>query len=156
MNKILKNVLIIGIPVVLLIFVLFGSSIVLIFKLINKAENIDYYTIGNDKIISITNVVGKRKINRISINKSKGITTKTYTYTNVSNVKSDISKYTEELKNNNFVNTTNIDLSKDNNTISLASSSIDPDNIIIITILYNLDRYTIIMKKGKGSIQLYD
>lgn len=156
MNKTLKKILTIVIPIILLFFVLIGVSIVLILKSINKAGNVDYYTLGNDKIISITNVVGERKVNGISTDKSNRITTKEYKYTNVSNVKSDISKYIEELKNNNFVNTTGIDLSKDNSTISLASSSVDTDNIIIITISYNLDSYIVTLKKGKGSIQPYN
>lgn len=156
MNKTLKKILIIVIPIILLLFVLIGVSIVLILKSVNKAGNVDYYTLGDDKIISITNVVGERKANGISTSKSNSITTKEYRYTNVSNTKSDISKYIEELKNNNFVNTTDIDLSKDNSTISLASSSVDTGNIIIITISYNLDSYIVTLKKGKGSIQPYN
>lgn len=156
MNKTLKRILIIVIPVILLLFILIGVLSILIINSVDKAGNIDYYTLGDDKIISITSIVGERKTNNISTKKSGGIITKKYTYVNVSNTKSDISKYAQELKNNNFVNTTDIDLSKDDGTISLASSSIDSDNIIIITISYDLDSYTITLKKGKGSIQPYD
>lgn len=156
MNKTLKKILIIVIPIILLLFVLIGISIVLVFKSVNKAGNIDYYILGDDKIVSITNVVGKRKVNRISSSKSNGITTKKYKYINISNTKSDISKYLNELKNNNFVNTTDIDLSKNNDTINLASPSVDSNNIIIITISYDLDSYIVTLKKGKGSIQPYD
>lgn len=156
MNKTLKKVLIIVIPIILIFIILAVVSCILIINSVNKAGNIDYYTLGDDKIISITNIVGERNANNISTKKSNGIITKEYRYVNVSNTKSDISKYTEELKNNNFVNTTDIDLSKDNDTISLASLSVDSDNIIIITISYDLDSYTITLKKGKGSIQPYN
>lgn len=156
MNKTLKKVLLIVIPLIVLFLVLVGIIITLILKSLNNAGNAKYYTLGDDKIISITNVVGKRKVNKISSSKSNNIIAKQYKYINISNSKSDISRYVQELRNNNFVNTTDIDLSKDKDEISLATSSVDSDNIIIVTISYNLDYYIITLKKGKGSIQPYN
>lgn len=156
MNKTLKTILIVIICTMLLLFILIGIFFLFITKTLTNVGNVDYYTIGEDKIISITNVVGKRKINSISTKKEKGITIKKYTYIDVDDVKSDIEKYVDDLKNNNYITTSNIDLSKDNNNISLATYSIDENNIIIINIAYDLESYTITIKKGKGSIQPYN
>lgn len=155
MNKTLKKVLTILIPTLLLLIIILIGTIVY-YKHINNIGNDSYYKIDDDKIISITSVVGKREINSISTKKSKGIITKKYEYKNVKNVKSDINSYIEELKNSNYINTTDINLSKDNNVISFASYSAYDDDIIIISISYNLNSYEIIVKKGSGSIQPYN
>ena len=156
MNKTLKTVLIVVISVMLLLFILIGVFFLFLTKTLTNAGNSDYYAIGDDKIISITNVVGKRKLNNISTNKEKGVTIKKYGYINIDDVKSDINKYIDELKNNNYINTTDIDLSKNNNSISLANYSVDDGYIIIVNIEYDLGNYTITLKKGKGTIQPYN
>ena len=156
MNKTLKTLIIILIPVLVLLFIIIGVSIALITKSISNASNMEYYNIGNDKITSITKVVGKRKVSRISTHKSKGVATKEYQYINIKDTRSDIDTYVNELKKDNYINTTNIDLTRRSGTIELATYSVDSDNIIIIDISYNLNSYTITIKKGPGSIQSYD
>lgn len=152
MNK--KAKIIIGFIslIVVLLIVTIISIIFITIKEINKKGNEEFYTIGNDKIPSITSVVGKRTTNSISINKTKGVTTKKYGYINVKYVQSDIDNYISMLKNNNFVSTTNIDLRKKEGSLSLATTSVDNEYIIILNIIYDDNSYTIELKKGIGSI----
>ncbi len=151
MNKNKKIMLIILLSIIIFIITILIFTFINI-KEVNKKGNVKFYTMGNDKIPSITSVVGKRKTNNISYDKSKNITTKKYKYTNIKDVKSDIDNYINELKNNNFINTTSIDLSKENGLISFATLSSDKEYIIILNITYNTNSYIIELKKGIGTL----
>ena len=156
MNKNLKTLIIILVSILVLFFTIIGASITMIIKSINKVSNADYYNIGNDKITSIAKVVGKRKINKVSTHRSKGVTTKEYQYVDIKDTRSDIDKYIEQLRKDNYISTSNIDLTRRSSTIELATYSIDSTKIIIINISYDLNSYTITIKKGPGSIQPYE
>lgn len=156
MNKNLKIILISIIGAILLFILAIIGFIFLIIKNVDKQGNKDFYTIGNDKIPSITSVVGKRKTSSIGTNKKNKITTKIYTYTDIKNVQSDLDQYVIELKNNNFLTTSNIDLNKTKDNFSLAKVSNDTDYIIIINITYDLGTYSIEIKKGIGSLTQFE
>lgn len=156
MNKSRKTIIALFSILILVLIVTVVSFIFITINGIDKKGNAELYTLGYDKIPSITSVVGKRTINRISVNKNKSVITKKYQYINIKNSKSDVNHYISELKNNNFVNTTNIDLSKENGSVSLASLSVDDEYIIIINIKYDSNSYTIELKKGIGSITQFD
>lgn len=156
MNKSLKTLIIVLISVLVLSFVIVGIGIFIFFKFMNNYKSIDYYEFENDKVIAITKVVGKRNISSMSVKKDKNITTKIYKYTNVKNTKSDIDNYIQELKKDNYINTMDIDLSRDNGNVELATYSVDKNKVIIIDISYNINSYTITIKKGNGSIQSFE
>lgn len=148
MNKTFK--IIIGIIIVIItisLLVMISSKIIF-----NIRANAEFYTIGDDKIPSITYIVGKREVSKITFDKEKNITTKIYEYVDIKNVQSDLDHYITELRNSNFVSTTSIDLTKEKGTISLACLSNDYDYIIIMDIVYDINSYTIKIKKGIGSI----
>ena len=110
----------------------------------------------NDKIPSIYKVNGKRNLYYYRSSNKKTNEIKTFKYKNIEDVKSDLTKYIDELKNNyNYAYTSDIDLSDYNKTIELSSSSTDSDKIIIIDITYNENSYTIKITKGKGNINFY-
>lgn len=124
---------------------------------IGKYKNDKYYVIGNDKIPSIYEVVGKRKLSIYRMFSDKGIEKYKYKYIKIKNVSSDLSKFTSELKENyNFVYTSDIDFSKDRGTVKLSKNSVDDDKIIIIEINYSKNKYEIIISKGKGNINIYE
>ena len=120
----------------------------------NKCYIIIYFS--NDTFPSITSVVGKRKTSSISTSKKNKITTKSYTYTDIKNVQSDLDQYITELKSNNFLTTSKIDLNKTKDTFSLAKVSNDNDYIIVVNITYDLGTYTIEIKKGIGSLTQFE
>lgn len=138
------------------LFILLIASILTIVAIsLNNTANKDYYIMGNDEIISIKNVVGKRKINSTSTNINNGNTTKKYQYVKIDNVQSDLNEYITEIQKRNFVNTTAYDLSKESDTIKFACESLEKDKIIIMTITYTNNSYTIELQKGKGTLNLY-
>lgn len=124
---------------------------------IAKYKDDKYYVIGNDKIPSIYEIVGKRKLSIYRAFSDNGIEKYKYKYVSIKNVSSDLSKFTSELKENyNFAYTSDIDLSKDEGTVELSKNSVDKDKIIIIEINYNKNKYEIIISKGEGKINIYE
>ncbi len=146
--------ILIGIIIIVVIAVF--AIIHIMIESINKMKTLDYYKIDNEKVTAITNVVGKREVNGFSSSIKNGITSKEYRYKNVQNTRSDINLYIKELVKNEFINTTNIDLSDTSDKIKLAKKSIENNKIILVTISYNEHNYTIKIEKGKGSIQPYN
>ena len=156
MNKTIKTIIICVISAILLFILTICSFIFLVIKNVDKQGNKEFYTIGNDTFPSITSVVGKRKTSSISTSKKNKITTKSYTYTDIKNVQSDLDQYIAELKSNNFLTTSKIDLNKTKDTFSLAKVSNDNDYIIVVNITYDLGTYTIEIKKGIGSLTQFE
>lgn len=156
MNKTIKTIIICVISAILLFILAIGGFIFLVIKNVDKQGNKEFYTIGNDTLPSITSVVGKRKTSSISTSKKNKITTKSYTYTDIKNAQSDLDQYITELKSNNFLTTSKIDLNKTKDTFSLAKVSNDNDYIIVVNITYDLGTYTIEIKKGIGSLTQFE
>ena len=156
MNKTIKTIIICVISAILLFILAIGGFIFLVVKNVDKQGNKEFYTIRNDTLPSITSVVGKRKTSSISTSKKNKITTKSYTYTDIKNVQSDLDQYITELKSNNFLTTSKIDLNKTKDTFSLAKLSNDNDYIIVVNITYDLGTYTIEIKKGIGSLTQFE
>lgn len=156
MNKTIKTIIICVISAILLFILAIGGFIFLVVKNVDKQGNKEFYTIENDTFPSITSVVGKRKTSSISTSKKNKITTKSYTYTDIKNVQSDLDQYITELKSNNFLTTSKIDLNKTKDTFSLAKVSNDNDYIIVVNITYDLGTYTIEIKKGIGSLTQFE
>jgi len=145
----------------IIITIIFIISIVIINILslsfsILKYKKADYYILGNDKIPSIYKVVKQKNLYYYKTKKENNIITKTYKFKNVKNVKSDISNYIKELKDNyGYVYTSKIDLNKNTNKLEISANSNDINNIIIVNISYNKNSYIINISKGKGKINLY-
>lgn len=153
MNKTTKIILVTVISAILLLIL---SIFVFFINNVQKQGNKDFYTLGNDKIPSITSVVGKRKTSSINISVKNKITTKSYKYTDIKNVQSDLDYYITELKNNNFLTTSKINLNEVTDTISFAKKSSNENYIIIVNITYDLGTYTIELKKGIGSLTQFE
>ncbi len=149
----IKKIIIIT-SIIIAIFLLI--YIFLFFDGIKNYKNEKFYTIGNEKIPTITAIVGQRKIDYIKSNEKKNIETKIIKYKNIKNANSDVQNYVSELiDNQNFINTTDINLNADTGNIKLAKQSSDKDKIILLTIDYKKESYTIKIQKGLGSIRNY-
>lgn len=153
-KDIIKNITIITL---FFIFILLFINVFSMFTNIKNIKDDKFYTIKNDKIPSIYNIVGKRKLYEYKITEKNGIYTKIYKYKNIQNLKSDLSKYTQELKDNyNYIYTSDIDFTNDTGEISLSTNSIDKNEIIIIKITYSNNKYEINISKGKGNIKVFE
>ena len=143
---------------ILFITILFALSIIIIHFLsqsifILKYKNNDYYIINNDKIPSIKNVIGKRKLYYYKSSNKDNTYIKIYKYKDIKNVKSDLNNYIEFLHDNNdYAYTSDIDLKKDTGFIQLSTNSIESKKIISIQINYSKNEYEIIITKAYGSI----
>lgn len=150
----IKNITIITL---FFIFILLFINTIVMFTNINNIKDDKFYSVENDQIPSIYSIVGKRKLYKYKTTEKNEVHTNLYKYKNIKNVKSDLSKYTQELKDNyNYIYTSDADFSNNEGKISLSSNSIDKDEIIIINITYSNDKYEIKISKGKGKIKVFE
>ena len=109
----------------------------------NKKEY--YYVMNDNKIPSIYNILGNRFLYSYKSFKDSNVYNKEYKYKKIKNVKSDIEKYSNVLKNEyNFLYNKFIKLDENNGYIELISNP-NENNNIFIKIFYNKDNYTIII-----------
>ncbi|MBQ9023756.1 MAG: hypothetical protein IJ105_00875 [Bacilli bacterium] len=147
------NICIISLTFVISIIVIYLLSMSLF---IMKHRESDYYLMGKDNIPSIYKVNGKRNLYYYKSSNKNNNDIKVFKYRNIEDVKSDLTNYIDELKDNyNYAYTSDIDLSDNNGSIELSSNSVDIDKIIIINITYDKSSYVIKITKGKGNINFY-
>jgi hypothetical protein len=123
-----------------------------------RAPDGEFYTIGNDKISSIAKVVGQRNVVKSDFVMTDMLkltvvyTTDPADHTQAAN---DIAKYFQHIMANDGF----ISLKAFNNLpydggveMSFAKDSVDKGNIVIIDIDYNSKGYTLLFRKGRGSL----
>lgn len=145
--------------VITLTFILSIILVILLTKVINivKYKTANYYIIENEKIPSIYKIIGKRNLYYYSSYEENNSYIKEFRYKNIDNVKSDINNYINELRSNyNYLYTSNVDLTNDENSIELSTNSQDKNKIIILNIDYNKDSYIIKITKGPGKINIFN
>ena len=127
--------------------------IIIIFIIINNPKDEEYYILKDDKIKSITNLLGERKLTRKTKKNYNDTIIKTYKYKKVKNPSIDLSKYIIYLENeSNFMTTKKYNLNKEKGTLQLSRYSTEKNYIILIDISYNKNSYTIKITRGKGKI----
>jgi len=127
---------------------------IIAFVVTGNIANSDEYILGNDTIKSIKAVVEKRQINSVSTEISNGIITKRMEYKS-STVQDDLLQYTQYLRNEaGFCLTKDMDLSVIPSMVELGKASEDLGQLIIMTIDYNSSGYTVIIKKGQGTLTI--
>lgn len=137
----------------IIIIIILILIILLSFYLIIRYDKKGFYTIKGDNIVTIDKIVGNRNLTKKKISLKNGLLNKTYEYKDVKDPYTDLSLYIKELKNkSNFLITKKYDLNKEKDTISLTRYSTNKEYIIIMTINYNKDSYSINIVKGKGTI----
>lgn len=149
----IRNIIMITLTfIIILLMITFLSFIFNLLK--NKDDK--YYVLGNDKIPSISSIVGERELYKYKSSDGDNYISKTYKYKNIKNPTSDITNYIDTLKNDyNYLYTSKIDLSKKEGKLQLGNNSVDSKKIIIVNITYDKDSYTITLTKGDGKINSY-
>ncbi len=148
MKKVLKTaiIVIVSIVAVCLIVGLIANFAV------GKAGKDTEYKLGDDVVSSVTAIVGERKA--VSVGKSieNGVSEKHVEYTS-DTVQEDMIAYTQYLRNEGgFTLTEDMDLSKVPAVVQMAKASVDEGKILVMTIEYNLNGYTVTLQKGVGTL----
>lgn len=154
LNKdVIRNIIILTITFIFLILLITVISLV---TSIIKYKDDNYYIIGNDKIPSIYNVLGKRKLYSFKNFDDNNKIVYIYKYKDINNPKSDLSNYIDTLKNDyNYYYTSDINLTLSKGTFQLSNNSMSENMIIIIDISYDKDSYEIKITKAHGTINTY-
>lgn len=118
------------------------------------------YIFGEDVIPAIPGVLGRRDCPTTSkgTSLSDGVNWEEQVYTYRSDtVVEDLTTYLGLLLYElDFLNTTDIDLAVMPGQAVLAAPSAEPGMVVLITINYNLNGYTVKIAKGKGSVERFD
>ena len=151
MNKFLKIFLI----VIACVFVVGIMGGLIAFFITGNTANADEYKLGNDTIRSIKSVVEKRTVSSVSSEIANGISIKKIKYSS-NTVQEDLVKYTQYLRNEGgFVLTKNMDLTVVPSIIELTKKSNETGKIVMMIIDYDMFGYTITIKKGEGTLNIY-
>lgn len=121
---------------------------IIVFSVINKQKNADYYTLGNDRIASVKAVVGGRSVNSVSTETSNGVMTKVYEYKSGSSA-ADIEQYETYLQEQEGFMITSLN---EDGKICYGKNSEDEGQIIIVDIADTRFGFILTIKKGEGSM----
>jgi len=141
----------IKIPIFISTSILVISAIILIVTTIttSKVNKLQYYDVEGDSIPSITHVVGERKASGKSSRVSNFVLYKRYSYYGTNSVIEDVQKYIDYLsENDSFTVYSQLDPNVVVGQISLGKKSLKTGKDILLTIEYEVGRYTISIEKA--------
>ena len=117
-----------------------------------NAAKLPAYELGSDKVPSVYAVIGEeRKVTGVSAGTSNGVQYKEYTYETASMLE-DLVTYTKYLRDNGWLVTEAYNLETGSGTAQLATQSADAGKILIMSIEFKLNSYTIKIEKGAGTL----
>ena len=141
-----KNLIIVGSIVLACTFLLSACG---------AAGKLEEYDFAPDKVASINAVIGEsRKVSGVSTGIENSKQYKQYTYATPS-MASDLSVYLQYLMDEGWIVLTDIDLSGGRGVAELGIESADSGKILIMTIDFQTDRYSIRIEKDKGALIRY-
>lgn len=124
---------------------------VIIFSMLNKQKNADYYVMGTDQIASVKNVIGVRDISGVSTSTQSEISSKSYNYKSETST-NDISEYiTYLVEKEGFIPTI---LNQQSDQPVYAKKSADEGKVLILTIVDTGFGYTLTIQKGEGTLTI--
>ena len=139
--------------------VLIAGAIVLVISLVggslSKTAEADYYEIGSDKVPSVKLILGEvRDVISVNTSTGNGVTTKAIGYKVEENQSAEMEKYAMALmSSHSFYSTNDFDFSGSTGKGFEFSRVSDEDGfIIILSIDYDSDGYTITLKRGEGTL----
>lgn len=145
MSKTVKIVL--GIIAVMIVLAAILCGVV--FSILNSQKNANYYTLGNDEIISVKSVIGVRNILGVSATIQNGVSEKSYNYTSKTSSE-DIKKYlTYLVEEEGFKSTV---LNQNGDYPVYVKMSADQGKKLILTMIENGFGYTLTIQKGEGAL----
>ena len=122
---------------------------VIVFSILNKQKNADYYTLGSDRIASVKSVIGVRDITSTSATAQNGVTTKSYDYRSTTST-DDILKYVTYLVDEEgFAPAV---LNQNSSQPVYTKRSFEEDKILLLTMSDTGFGYTLTIQKGEGSL----
>ena len=139
--------------ILIAIVILLALLVAFVFYSINSAKNLTEYDLGSDKIPSINAIIGaERKVTKVG----SGVSTesgnyKEYTYESSSTAK-DLLAYATHLFSNGWLATKDPDLNTEKGELQLAAESGDKGKILVMTIAFEPDKYTIHIRKFDGTL----
>ncbi len=119
---------------------------------LKEAAKLGEYEAGDDRIPSITSVVGEREVTDVEISTKNGVVTKQYTYISTS-VYDDLLAYVNRLMQDDWLVTRDIDLNVVPGSGELGKNSVDEGQIVLLSFSYEEGGYTVQIVKGKGTIE---
>ena len=137
----------------------FASQFAKLFMKTPDTADTDYYVLGNDKITSIIKVVGERKVVKSDPIAQEGVTGIVVEYStdpdDFTQAANDVAKYFQYvMANDGFIPLKSFDSLPYEGGVemSFAKESVDAGNIVLLDIDYNSKGYTLLFRKGKGTL----
>lgn len=149
MDKTLKIILLIAAGVAAFIVTICIIVGIIVFSVVNKQTQADYYTLGNDRIAAVKMVVGERNITGVSTETTNGITTKVYEYKSGSSA-DDIEQYEVYLQEQEGFVITSLN---DGEQTCYVKNSADEGKIVIVSIEDTQFGYVLTIRKGEGKLE---
>ena len=148
----MKKGLKIALIVVLSIVAICVAVGLIAYFVLGNAGDATEYKMGDDVVSSVTAIVGERKAVGTGKAIEKGVSSKYVEYVS-DTVQEDMIAYTQYLRNEGgFTLVQDMDLTKVPGIVQLAKQSVDEGEIMIMTIEYTLNSYTVTLQKGVGTL----
>lgn len=110
------------------------------------------YTLGEDKAPGIYAVLGEvRKVTGVNVGTNNGVQYKEYTY-ETSSMVDDLAEYTTHLRDNGWMVIKDYDFNEGTGEAQLAINSVDSGKILIISIAFETNYYSIRINKLDGEL----
>ncbi len=144
-----------GLLVLAIIFLVLAGS-VFSYYLFLATKSPTQYQLKDEVIPSITSIVGNRSVKDTKVENNNDEIKKTYNYNNISNVTADLTNYITYLTETlSFINTTTYDLTESSGTIQLGNEGKTEGYVVLITITYNNNSYSIVVERKLGTLTRY-
>ena len=138
--------------IILGLVVIVVCAVAILFFVTGNAAKLAEYKFGPDKVASVNAVIGEqRKVSGVTSSISNGVQQKQYTYESESVVK-DLTTYTLHLRNNGWIVTKSYDLAAGNGEAQLGIESADKGKILIMSIVFEPNKYAIKITKADGQL----
>lgn len=141
----IKLVIIISTAIVLIAAITITVTIITM----SHVSKLQYYDIAGDRVTSVSHVLGKRKVSGVSSKVSNSVLYKQYSYYGMSSAIDDVQKYVNYLcENDSFIKYSELNPNIVVGQILLGKKSSKTGKDILLTINYEIGRYTISIEKA--------
>lgn len=144
----------IALVIITCVILVLATTGVIGYLLYERIAHVQEYRLGDDVIPSINAVLGEGSASSIFAETKNGITTTTIVYQSPT-VQEDLASYVQYLEDQEgFILTQDMDLNQVPSSVQMGKTSVDPGEVIILTVDYDHFGYTITLKKGEGQLNM--